>query len=230
MLARTGNYTFKIGNVLRNSYDEVFLNEKLIDITRKSILYTTPSCSNIVVIGILGIIGGIYVYIPDNSLLVVRDQMIKDIRFTKTLALYDSKFKGNPINNSIAEIEKSKYWFKSLWQIKFTSNGYDIFSDAYPFDEMPQNTEMAINPTTNNSFHIEFDNQIKLSTNFKNWNNRLFFDNMGRPYYNMNIDDVIYLKSLIKEPVQIKLSNNDDSVCFQIEAITGYVHITDCIF
>jgi radical SAM protein with 4Fe4S-binding SPASM domain len=46
MLARTGNTDFKIGNVLIDDYDKVFENEKLKDITRKSILQTTPSCAN----------------------------------------------------------------------------------------------------------------------------------------------------------------------------------------
>ena len=48
MLARTGNDMFKIGNVVDNSYEEIFQNKILIDITRKSILQTTPSCSNCV--------------------------------------------------------------------------------------------------------------------------------------------------------------------------------------
>jgi len=46
MLARMGNDKFKIGNVLKDSYKSIFLNKKLIEITKKSILQTTPSCSN----------------------------------------------------------------------------------------------------------------------------------------------------------------------------------------
>jgi len=46
MLARTGNTNFKIGNVLIDDYSKIFENEKLKDITRKSILQTTPSCAN----------------------------------------------------------------------------------------------------------------------------------------------------------------------------------------
>jgi radical SAM protein with 4Fe4S-binding SPASM domain len=46
MLARIGNTKFKIGNVSQNSYDEIFNNPLLRDITKKSILQTTPSCSN----------------------------------------------------------------------------------------------------------------------------------------------------------------------------------------
>lgn len=46
MLARTGNNIFKIGNVVNNSYEEIFQNKILLDITKKSILQTTPSCSS----------------------------------------------------------------------------------------------------------------------------------------------------------------------------------------
>ncbi|MDQ1340211.1 MAG: uncharacterized protein QG567_1368 [Campylobacterota bacterium] len=46
MLARVGNDMFKIGNVLDNSYEEIFQNKTLQDITKKSILQTTPSCSS----------------------------------------------------------------------------------------------------------------------------------------------------------------------------------------
>ncbi len=45
MLARTGDNKFKIGNVHLNTYDEIFQNDILIDITKKSILESTPTCS-----------------------------------------------------------------------------------------------------------------------------------------------------------------------------------------
>jgi radical SAM protein with 4Fe4S-binding SPASM domain len=48
MLARTGNDMFKLGNVNYDSYDDIFLNEKLIDITRESILQANPVCFNCV--------------------------------------------------------------------------------------------------------------------------------------------------------------------------------------
>jgi len=46
MIARMGDERFKIGNVLTDSYEKIFTNPKLINITKKSILFTTPSCSN----------------------------------------------------------------------------------------------------------------------------------------------------------------------------------------
>jgi His-Xaa-Ser system radical SAM maturase HxsB len=48
MLARTGNPSFKIGNVLKNTYDEIFNSKKLKEITAASILATTPGCSTCV--------------------------------------------------------------------------------------------------------------------------------------------------------------------------------------
>ena len=46
MVARMGDERFKIGNVLTDSYEKIFTNDKLLNITKKSILFTTPSCSN----------------------------------------------------------------------------------------------------------------------------------------------------------------------------------------
>lgn len=46
MLARMGDDSFLLGNVLKDTYASIFLNDKLINITKKSILQTTPSCSN----------------------------------------------------------------------------------------------------------------------------------------------------------------------------------------
>jgi His-Xaa-Ser system radical SAM maturase HxsB/His-Xaa-Ser system protein HxsD len=75
MLARTGNYDFKIGNVLKNSYTDIFLNDKLINITKSSILTTTPTCSNCIYLTFCGSdpvrnfveSGNIVGYKPDSS-------------------------------------------------------------------------------------------------------------------------------------------------------------------
>ena len=46
MLARMGNDIFKIGNVMKDSYSDIFANPKLINITRSSITQATTGCSN----------------------------------------------------------------------------------------------------------------------------------------------------------------------------------------
>jgi radical SAM protein with 4Fe4S-binding SPASM domain len=46
MLARVGDFTFRLGNVLKDDYKSIFNGEKLRDITSKSILQTTPGCAN----------------------------------------------------------------------------------------------------------------------------------------------------------------------------------------
>jgi His-Xaa-Ser system radical SAM maturase HxsB len=48
MLARMGDNSFCIGNVTSNSYEEIFRSEKLIDITRSSILQAIPMCNSCV--------------------------------------------------------------------------------------------------------------------------------------------------------------------------------------
>lgn len=46
MIARMGNDIFKIGNVMKDSYSDIFANPKLVNITRSSITQATTGCSN----------------------------------------------------------------------------------------------------------------------------------------------------------------------------------------
>jgi len=48
MLARMGNEVFKIGNVMKDSYSDIFASPKLINITKSSITQTIPGCYNCV--------------------------------------------------------------------------------------------------------------------------------------------------------------------------------------
>lgn len=46
MLAEMGDKTFEIGNVLTNSYDEIFLNQKLLDPVEESFTQSVPMCND----------------------------------------------------------------------------------------------------------------------------------------------------------------------------------------
>lgn len=48
MLARMGNDVFKIGNVMKDSYSDIFANQKLMNITNSSITQATTGCYNCV--------------------------------------------------------------------------------------------------------------------------------------------------------------------------------------
>jgi His-Xaa-Ser system radical SAM maturase HxsB/His-Xaa-Ser system protein HxsD len=48
MLARTGDHIFKLGNVYKNSYDEIFYGKKLKELIKTTILEGTPGCSTCV--------------------------------------------------------------------------------------------------------------------------------------------------------------------------------------
>ena len=85
------------------------------------------------VIVLSSIIGVIILRVPDNSLELARDQLIKDIRYTQTLALFDTKFKESNNSSEPVELNSTKFWFKSFWQIKigmvYNKPYYTIFSD-----------------------------------------------------------------------------------------------------
>ena len=87
----------------------------------------------LVIIGILA--SSISIFIPNNNLQLAADDLIKNIRFTESLALKDDKYQPFPEDNTTIEQNRSKYWFKQWWQIRFghnTGDGhwwYEIFSD-----------------------------------------------------------------------------------------------------
>jgi len=75
----------------------------------------------------------------NNNLQLAADQLIKDIRYTQSLALKEDKYQPFPVINNAAENNRSKYWFKQWWQIRFstfndtdgnTHYWYEIFSDV----------------------------------------------------------------------------------------------------
>jgi prepilin-type N-terminal cleavage/methylation domain-containing protein len=89
----------------------------------------------LVVIIVIGIIVATLSFdFSPNKLQLAADQLIKDIRFTQSLALKDDKYQPFPSDNSYKENQRSKYWFKQWWQLKFIlqtdgSLVYMIFSD-----------------------------------------------------------------------------------------------------
>jgi Tfp pilus assembly protein FimT len=75
--------------------------------------------------------------LSNTSLNQVADQIISHINYTRHLALIDNKFQYYPINNSAMELNRTKYWFKQWWQIRFakTKNSGEIFYEV--FSDLP---------------------------------------------------------------------------------------------
>jgi prepilin-type N-terminal cleavage/methylation domain-containing protein len=92
----------------------------------------------LIVIVIIGIIVAtlLFDYSP-NKLQLATDQLIKDIRFAQSLALKEDKYQPFPINASSKEQNRSKYWFKQWWQLKFAKDGNDIIYMV--FSDQPAN-------------------------------------------------------------------------------------------
>ena len=108
----------------------------------------------IIVIIIIGILySSISFSISNTSLNQAADQIVSHINYTRHLAIKDNKMQYYPINNSKAEMNRSKYWFKQWWHLRFsdyTKDGttyywYEIFTDvpddskSYNFDQNGKN-------------------------------------------------------------------------------------------
>jgi len=103
----------------------------------------------IIVIILIAILAfSINISIPNNNLQLAADNLAKNIRFAQSLALKDDKYQPFPEENNNVENNRSKYWFKQWWQIRFSQNRndpkdlwYEIFSDvpfnnSYNFDRI----------------------------------------------------------------------------------------------
>ena len=103
----------------------------------------------IIVVAILA--GSIKLSFFNNSLNVAADQLISHIRYTQSLALKDDKFQPFPLDDSKTEVNRSKYWFKQWWQIRFSkSDGhywYEIFTDV-PSEYKTKNFDAQANLPT----------------------------------------------------------------------------------
>ena len=121
----------------------------------------------IIVIIVIGILAASMKFsLANNSLNQAVDQIINHIRYTHQLALRDDKYQAFPLDSSAKEGNRSKYWFKQWWQIRFTKNTnnkdywYEIFTDlptggSYNFDKVGYHpkadweTTYAKNPLNN---------------------------------------------------------------------------------
>ncbi len=91
----------------------------------------------IIIIIIVGVLySSITFSLANTNLNQAADQIISHINYTRHLALKDNKMQYYPINNTKTEMNRSKYWFKQWWQIRFTRNKnnpkdlwYEIFTD-----------------------------------------------------------------------------------------------------
>jgi len=106
---------------LNNSHSSFTLLELLVVIVIIGILVSTISFN----------------FAPDN-LQLASDNLIKNIRFTQSLALKDDKYQPFPIKNNAIENNRSKYWFKQWWHLKITNAENDII--YYIFSDIPTNT------------------------------------------------------------------------------------------
>jgi len=114
----------------------------------------------IVIIGIL--VSSIsFNFAPDN-LQLAADNLIKNIQFTQSLALKDDKYQPFPVENNDIENNRSKYWFKQWWQVRFTKNRndpkdlwYEIFSDV-PFDNSYNFDKVGNYPPKSNIWEIGY--------------------------------------------------------------------------
>ena len=108
----------------------------------------------IIIIGIL--VSSVSIFIPNDNLRLAADNLAKNIRFTESLALKNDKYQPFPENNTSKEENRSKYWFKQWWQVRFSTfkdNGkihywYEIFSDV-PSNYKTKNFTAQANLPTN---------------------------------------------------------------------------------
>jgi prepilin-type N-terminal cleavage/methylation domain-containing protein len=124
----------------------------------------------IIIIGIL--ISSISFNLTLNKLNIAADEIIKNIRYTESLALKDDKYQPFPINSSVIEKNRSKYWFKQWWQIRFYKDSnnnyyYEIFSDI-PYDK------------ETSTYTYNFDRTAHFPNNTESWYKSIALNSNGK--------------------------------------------------
>ena len=110
----------------------------------------------IIVIIVVGILySSINFSLANSSLNQAADQIISHINYTRHLAIKDNKMQYYPINNSKIEMNRSKYWFKQWWHLRFSDYNksgvkyyyYEIFTDVPDDSESDNFDQNGKNPT-----------------------------------------------------------------------------------
>ena len=227
----------------------------------------------IFVIVISSLLGIAVMNFPDNSLSLARDQLMKDIRLTQTLALLDDKYLDRNTTSDLKNINRSKFWFKSFWQVQIQTSYQNIYYSIYSeepaksgkYSFIPAQSEVSLNSLTqkymsgkwSESNKNEYSTNLNLTLEYEITSIQYFFiaskhngkenklniifDNFGRPYILESINGITQsslqtyatlhpFKYLLQEPVQIKIVRENDETCFNLEPISGYIHIKNCIF
>jgi len=100
----------------------------------------------IIVLIVVGILySSISFSLSNSSLNQAADQIISHINYARHLAIKDNKMQYYPLNSNEIEMNRSKYWFKQWWQIRFSNDStdgywYEIFTDL-PADGSTTNFE-----------------------------------------------------------------------------------------
>ena len=204
----------------------------------------------IIIIGIL--VSTVSIFIPNDNLRLAADNLAKNIRFTKSLALKDDKYQPFPNNDTSQEENRSKYWFRRFWQIKIaknqTDNFYFVVYNDDDLDNNPDVKDMAKDPLTNkyingNYYSNTSDKDANLSTfgitniayRYKSINSniisgkplRIYFDNYGNVYINKNNNKSLNIfnnMKLLTSKLKIILNQNNKSIMLIVTS-NGLVYI-----
>jgi len=153
----------------------------------------------IIVIVIVAILySSINFTLSNTSLNQAADKLINHINYTRHLAIKDNKMQYYPINGSIIEMNRSKYWFKQWWQLRIskTSNGdyfYEIFSDSPTNSDSTNFNKIGSHI---NEFAIDPYNNLYMDGNYNNPNKKL-----NLSYY--NIKKILYNGNIFSSSIRI---------------------------
>jgi type II secretory pathway pseudopilin PulG len=175
----------------------------------------------IVLIGIISVM--IAPSFETNNTIRAAEQLLSNIRYTQHLAMMDNKFEPS-----------NQYYYRNRWNIDINSTSYAITHYNYKNDGSNSGTTYAtntldttkkLNPTETKELDVSEEYGVSITNNCSN--NKIFFDNMGRPYDDTTNPSTSSYQNLITNICTIVISDGNAANDKTIELMpeTGYVRL-----
>lgn len=153
------------------------------------------------------------------------DQILSHIKYTQHLALMNDVFEPYPIDSSVKETQRCKYYYKQRWQIYFTDSDGTIYYQI--FSDLPDNSNTAcFNKNTESDPHeiaIDPGSGKLLIGNWKELGGNTHYPSKEEVNTKLNLTLEYGIKKIIIEPTSYSSSNMGNNLGDRVRILFDYI-------